>query len=143
MSALAALGPPDGAFRLVGAVARRTGLPKSSLAKSLQALARAGLLESRRGPRGGYRLAARAAGATLAELIEAFGYGAGGGECMIEARPCDTARPCRLHAVVEACDRLLRADLSRTRLSELASAAETEPAAAAGRKGWGRERPAR
>ena len=38
-------------------VARRTGLPRNYLAKILRVLAHVGLLDSTRGPHGGYRLA--------------------------------------------------------------------------------------
>lgn len=120
MSAVRCLaGLEAGSFHLVGEVARMTGLSSSSLAKALQALARSGLLESRRGPRGGYRLSPGARDAALAALVDAAGPGLEAGECMVEARPCDRDRPCLLHPVVDACERLLRAELETRRLGEL------------------------
>jgi Rrf2 family protein len=47
------------------------GVPGAYLAKHLQALARAGIITSIQGPRGGYRLARPAAEITLLEVVEA------------------------------------------------------------------------
>jgi Rrf2 family protein len=47
-------------------------LPKDYLAKHLQALSRAGIVETSRGPRGGYRLAKPAAKITLLHIVEAI-----------------------------------------------------------------------
>src|SRR6476661_534280 len=47
------------------------GVPAAYLAKHLQALARAGVLETVKGPRGGYRLARPPAEITLADVVEA------------------------------------------------------------------------
>src|SRR5438094_7493298 len=48
------------------------GVPEAYLAKHLQALARAGILESVPGARGGYRLARPPAGVTVLEVVEAI-----------------------------------------------------------------------
>lgn len=47
------------------------GVPAAYLAKQLQALARAGIVESGRGPRGGYRLARPPAEITVLDVVEA------------------------------------------------------------------------
>ncbi len=48
------------------------GVPAAYLAKHLQAMSRAGLLESVGGPRGGYRLARPAAGISVLDVVEAI-----------------------------------------------------------------------
>lgn len=106
-------------FHLVDEVARRTGLRHASLAKALQELARKGIVESRRGPSGGYRLAPGARKLSLSELVAAARRAAGSGECMLEARACDRKNPCSLHPVVDACERLLAAELETRRLGDL------------------------
>ena len=59
--------------QLAGAaeVAERLGVSRRGLEPVLQALSRAGLLESLRGPRGGYRLARRPRDITLRDIIAA------------------------------------------------------------------------
>jgi Rrf2 family protein len=48
------------------------GVPPAYLAKHLQALSRAGIVESLPGPRGGYRLARPAADITVLDVVEAI-----------------------------------------------------------------------
>ena len=53
------------------ALAKATGAPESFLSKVLQALARAGLISSRRGQAGGFRISPRGRVASMLEVIEA------------------------------------------------------------------------
>lgn len=66
---LAAL--PDGAALPAAKLAEYHGVPAAYLAKHLQALARAGVLETVKGPRGGYRLARPPADITVLDVVEA------------------------------------------------------------------------
>jgi Rrf2 family transcriptional regulator, iron-sulfur cluster assembly transcription factor len=52
-------------------IAERTGLARRGIEPLLQALGRAALLESTRGPRGGYRLGKPRGRLTLAEIVDA------------------------------------------------------------------------
>ena len=63
--------------RLAGAaeVAERLGAARRGLEPVLQALSRAGLLESLRGPRGGYRLARRPRDISLLDIVNAVAEG--------------------------------------------------------------------
>ncbi len=61
---------PEGEVVLVGDIARAMEVPESFLAKIFQGLARAGLVRSHRGYRGGYSLARPAAAITLLEVVE-------------------------------------------------------------------------
>jgi Rrf2 family protein len=56
-------------------------LPAAYLAKQLQALVRAGVLAATTGPRGGFRLAGRAADITLLQIVEAVDGGSSPYEC--------------------------------------------------------------
>lgn len=64
-------GLPDGAALPAAALAEFHGVPGPYLAKSLQALARASIVESIPGRRGGYRLARPPADITLLEIVQA------------------------------------------------------------------------
>ncbi len=61
----------DGQLAGAAEVAERLGVSRRGLEPVLQALSRAGLLESLRGPRGGYRLARRPRDIALREVIAA------------------------------------------------------------------------
>ena len=69
-SLLSAL-PPDRALP-AAKLAEYHGVPAAYLAKHLQALARAGVLETVKGPKGGYRLARPATEITLLDVVEAI-----------------------------------------------------------------------
>jgi Rrf2 family protein len=69
MSILAAL--PEGALAPAAVLAEMYELPKPYLAKSLQALAGTGLVESVPGPRGGYRLGRPADAISFLDVVEA------------------------------------------------------------------------
>ncbi|GCE50911.1 BadM/Rrf2 family transcriptional regulator [Thermosporothrix hazakensis] len=65
-------GLPEGATLPTKALAENYGLSETYLAKHLQALANAKILESVPGPKGGYRLARPAEQITLLDIVEAI-----------------------------------------------------------------------
>jgi Rrf2 family protein len=67
---LAAL--PEGLVLPAARLAEYHGVPAPYLAKSLQALTRAGIVESTTGRHGGYRLGRAASGITLLHIVEAI-----------------------------------------------------------------------
>src|SRR6478609_2561752 len=60
---------PPGRALPAAKLAEYHGVPAAYLAKHLQSLSRAGILESVQGPRGGYRLARPAGDITLLEVV--------------------------------------------------------------------------
>lgn len=68
-------GGAGGALAGAAEVADRLGVARRGLEPVLQALSRAGLLDSVRGPRGGYRLARRPRDISLAEVLAAVAEG--------------------------------------------------------------------
>ena len=71
VTTLLAVLPPDGALP-AARLAEFHGVPAAYLAKHLQALSRARILESIHGPRGGYRLAKPAAEISVLDVVEAI-----------------------------------------------------------------------
>lgn len=101
-------------------IARRFELPESALAKSFQALVRAGVLSSRRGPNGGYRLDRPPREVTLAEVIEALGGSdRRRGRCLLEERDCSAGGTCALHAAAVEADERMRSELRSLTLADL------------------------
>ena len=100
-------------------IAAALGAPANYLAKTLNALARTGLIASTRGPAGGFRLSRAAGEITLAEVDDSFGELRPAAVCLLGDRPCDGRFPCAAHARwTSVCDQL-RAPLRATTLADL------------------------
>ncbi len=117
--------PPDRALP-AAKLAEYHGVPSAYLAKHLQALARAGVLETVKGPRGGYRLARPAAGITLLDVVEAIDGDEPAFRCTeirrrgpsaVAAR--EYARPCGINRAFLRADELWREELRRTSIADL------------------------
>jgi Rrf2 family protein len=104
-------------------LAREHGLSERFLFKALLPLVHAGLLESVKGPHGGYRLAKRPKDTTLLEVVEVID-----GPIRGEAGQVPGAGGAELDARLQAaCERIaeqLRRQLRKVRLSDLAGGAE-------------------
>ncbi len=96
LRALAAL-PEDGSYCLAKDLASSLGLPGPYLAKILQGLVQADILESVRGPKGGFRLTRPAHRITVGEVVAAMeGPNAMEG-CIMGFPTCGGDHPCPLH----------------------------------------------
>ena len=116
---------PDGALP-TAKLAEYHGVPAAYLAKHLQAMSRAGLLESAQGPRGGYRLARPAAEITVLDVVEAIDGVEPAFRCAEIRRRGPTARPareyrvpCAIHAVMDRADAAWREELRAVTLADL------------------------
>jgi len=98
LRALSAL-PEDGTYLLAKELAGRVELPGPYLAKVLQTLAHGGILESMRGPHGGFRLARPAASITVGEVVAILNTMDTTTVCVMGFTDClSKGRPCPLHA---------------------------------------------
>ncbi|HEY7472359.1 MAG TPA: Rrf2 family transcriptional regulator [Gemmatimonadota bacterium] len=80
-----------------GEVAAGLDVPANYLSKILHALSRAGVVESERGPGGGYRLARPADRISIGDVVGAFDSLAPGGGCLLGRASCPGAHPCAAH----------------------------------------------
>ena len=101
------------------AIAEATGAPRNYMAKTLNALAKAGLVTSTRGPQGGFRLAVAAEALTLARVVDLFDEERPSTRCLLGARPCDPAAPCAAHHRWTAITAARRAPLATTTVADL------------------------
>ncbi|MBI4348846.1 MAG: Rrf2 family transcriptional regulator [Elusimicrobia bacterium] len=116
--------PGTGAFRLVERSAQRAGVSANMLAKVFQRLCRRGLLDSRRGPGGGYALARPAARIKLADIVRASqDFPAGGRLCPLRNRRCGEEAPCAVHGAIARADELARKAFESLTLADLATRA--------------------
>ncbi len=79
-------------------IAAALGAPRNYLSKTLQALAKAGVLRSSRGPGGGFALAIAPAQLTIERVIAPFTERPKTAVCLLHNRPCDVEQPCGAHA---------------------------------------------
>lgn len=122
LQALAALAAAPERCQDAGALSKRLSLPAAALSKSFQTLARSGLLKSRRGPGGGYRLARDPKTVNLSQVAAALGMGEERrGRCLLGERPCRREDPCLLHSSALEADRLLMSALTALTLADLAA----------------------
>ena len=78
-------------------IARELGAPPNYMSKTLHALAGAGILSSRRGPTGGFRLGVAPDRLTLARIIEVVDDPAPKDMCLVDSTRCSDRSPCALH----------------------------------------------
>jgi Rrf2 family protein len=102
-------------------------VPAPYLAKHLQALTRAGILESVSGPKGGYRLARPAAEISMLEVVEAIDGPEPAFTCS-ELRRRGPAgglpashypKPCGIHAVMDRADAAWRREIAGVSIADL------------------------
>lgn len=79
-------------------LSRDLELPENYLSKTLHALAREGLLDSNRGPGGGYRLAVPPDDLPLMRVIETFETLDASEECVLGREECSEENPCPVHS---------------------------------------------
>ncbi len=118
-------------------LAAKFGLPAAYLNKSLQALARAGVLVSSAGPRGGFRLARAPSKITLLEVVDAIEGQEAAFRCTEIRRTGDGAspaseckRPCAVAAAMRQAEVAWRNELSKQTIATVMASA---PQAAADR----------
>lgn len=103
-------------------IAEAEGLPAPVLGKVLQELVRKGLLESRRGPGGGFRLARRPELITLRDVVAAIDGLDQFLECAVGLERCDDDAPCPLHDTWKGLRTQMLHYLEATSLKEMAGA---------------------
>jgi Rrf2 family protein len=117
---------PPGRALPAAKLAEYHGVPAAYLAKHLQSLSRAGILESVQGPRGGYRLARSAGDITLLDVVEAIDGDEPAFRCTEIRRRGPTAQPasayrlaCGIHRAMDAADDAWRDSLRSVTVAEL------------------------
>ena len=112
---------PPSSVVLVGEIANAEGLPESYLAKIFQYLARAGIVQSHRGAKGGFSLARPANEITLREVVEAIEGPIALAPCLSPCEGCDRMDTCPLHPVLARAQENLLATLNAVTLQDLAN----------------------
>jgi len=120
---------PEGGGRVsLPDLARATGSPESFLSKVLQALAHAGLISSRRGQAGGFRITQRGRESSMREVIEATDGPIFLNVCLMQGRCCSRKAHCPAHPVWVRAQEAMSGVLSGITIAEMAS--QAQPASA-------------
>lgn len=119
---------PDAVFS-VAETAVAVGVAAPTASKILKMLARANLVQSRRGINGGYALTRAPGRISIAEVIEAMEGSLGVTECSAAAGLCQREEQCRIRDHWQGINRLILNTLAQVTLSDLVQA---RPFAAAG-----------
>jgi Rrf2 family protein len=103
-------------------IATEMEIPKGFLHQILQALRRSGLVISRTGRTGGYRLARAPEDISILEVIEALEGSIENGECAMKGGPCHWDNVCALHWVWTSARSALVTELKQATLAEVSKA---------------------
>lgn len=107
-------------------LAEELGLSRNHLAKIMQHLSRAGLIDTRRGGGGGAILARPAAQIRLGDIVRLLEEGQPLVECFgTDARTCSIDGRCRLKARLRSAETAFLDDLNRSTLADIALAASS------------------
>jgi Rrf2 family protein len=101
-------------------IADAMAIPVRFLPQVMADLARAGLVDSTGGRRGGYRLGRPATTISLLEIIESLEGDARRRQCVLRSAPCGRDGYCDVHAVFASAQDALLDRFSAARLSEMA-----------------------
>lgn len=100
-------------------VADAIGAPRNYLAKTLNLLAKQGIVAGTRGPHGGFHLAVDPAELTVARVAGAFEATATPRPCLLGGRACDDRTPCAAHGIWKRMWTEAQEPLERTTLADL------------------------
>ena len=100
-------------------IARLTGAPPNYLGKTLQALAKAGLVRGTRGPTGGFVLALAPGEITIERIGQVFAQPATPRQCLLGTGLCNAAAPCAAHANWHRLAGATREPLAATTIADL------------------------
>lgn len=78
-------------------LAEALSIPRNYLSKTMSTLVGRGVLDSARGPRGGFRLAIRPTALTVARVVDTFDPPGARSGCLLGGGPCRPDDPCSAH----------------------------------------------
>ncbi len=115
-------GQDDGRISMLSAIAKAQDVPPRFLAKIFQALAKAGVVKSHRGAKGGFSLARPASEITIKDVIEAIEGPIYLNVCLMGDGECSRDKICPMHEVWEEAQEKMMGVLARANFADLARA---------------------
>jgi len=106
----------------VDEIARELIVPKHFLSKVMKKVVKNGILNSTKGPHGGFSLTENTLSTTLFDLILVTKADAPFGDCVLRFRKCDASHPCPMHHRIETNREDLYQIFSSTTIGDLLNA---------------------
>ena len=113
---------PEGTVVSKSVLADASGAPESFLSKILQAMARAGLIQARRGVEGGFFLQERGAQASLLDVVESIDGPVAVNVCLNTGIFCERIHECPAHNVWQRAQQAMVEVLREATIAEMAAA---------------------
>ena len=102
-------------------ISTELGIPQPFLGKIMQVLSRQQILDSSKGPHGGFTLKKAAIDISLMEIVDIMDGTEAFNQCLIRTSVCSKESPCSLHDKVAAYRKGLRSTLLTETIADLAS----------------------
>jgi Rrf2 family protein len=102
-------------------ISEELGIPTPFLGKILQNLAKVEILDSTKGPRGGFTLARPAMDISLMEIIEIIDGAGSFDQCVIRTSTCSADSPCSLHEKIAPFRKGMRSLMHTESIADLAA----------------------
>ena len=111
---------PEGVPVPANAVARRQAIPEAFVVQIFNTLQQGGMVESRRGPRGGHMLATPPEEISVREVVETFDRTLAPMDCLHSPEECTLSGACSQRELWSDVERVLLELLSKTSVADLA-----------------------
>jgi Rrf2 family protein len=110
---------------MIHEIADEAKIPKSFLAKILQRLAKAGIVTSLRGVKGGFKLAKRARDISLLDVVEVMEGPVAMNLCAVDKTACSMSSTCCVHPVWAEIRKDVEERLRKTTFAKLLTSVRT------------------
>lgn len=117
-----ALGCPPRQRIQVDEIARELSVPKHFLGKVMKKIVKHGILNSTKGPHGGFSLGENTLSTTLFDLIQITDTDTPFDDCVLRFRKCNSGNPCPLHHKIEAYKKDFYQIFGKTTIGDLLNA---------------------
>ncbi len=111
---------PEGSFASTSEISSARHIPEPYLLHICSELQKAGVIESRRGPQGGHRLAKSADTISVTDVVNSLDYSLAPLNCVDQADECQLSDSCTQRDMWGEVEQLLLAHLNSIRVSDLA-----------------------
>jgi len=117
---------PFGTVLSARTISKNQNVPEVFLKKTVQLLARAGLVATQRGSQGGVRLAVPAEDITIARALVAIEGQMSLNACLADSHNCPNKQTCSFRPILERAQKAMLAELKKETFADIAAANKEE-----------------